>query len=163
MNVKTMEGLAGASASIRMISTPMSVADEAERKGDTDKMQRALGYAAGLREQAEEYGEKASQGMEIEAKEAKEKEKKLQEELKEARIAERKEQEERLQAARQDNSPQDTVEISEAGKNQAAAQAGTSGPDCSDSGASVPDVAYDPFGEVVEAVQETGNNVDVSV
>ena len=30
MNVKTMEGLAGASASIRMISTPMSVAEEAE-------------------------------------------------------------------------------------------------------------------------------------
>ena len=79
MNVKTMEGLAGASASIRMISTPMSVAEEAERKGDTDKMQRALGYAAGMSEQAEAYSEKASQGIEADAKEAKEQEKLLQE------------------------------------------------------------------------------------
>ena len=46
MNAKTMEGLAGASASMSLISTPMNVAKEAERKGDTDKMQRALGSAA---------------------------------------------------------------------------------------------------------------------
>lgn len=75
MNAKTMEGLAGASASINMMSTPMNVAKEAERKGDTEKMQRALGYAAGLAEQAEKYGEKTSQGMKLEAEEAKEQEK----------------------------------------------------------------------------------------
>ena len=50
-----MEGLAGASASIQMLSTPMNVAKEAERKGDIDKMKRAMSYAAGLTEQAGEY------------------------------------------------------------------------------------------------------------
>ena len=53
MNVKTMEGLAGAGTSISLVSTPMSVAKEAERKGDTEKMKRALSYAAGMTEQAE--------------------------------------------------------------------------------------------------------------
>ena len=40
MNAKTMEGLAGASTSIRMVSTPMNVAKEAERKGG----QNATGF-----------------------------------------------------------------------------------------------------------------------
>ena len=80
MNAKTMEGLAGASASMSLISTPMNVAKEAERKGDTDKMQRALGYAAGMKDQAEEYGKKAEKGMKADAEEAKK-----QEELIEAR------------------------------------------------------------------------------
>ena len=63
MNAKTMEGLTGASASIHMVSTPMSIAKEAERKGDTEKMKRALGYAAGLVDQADQYSEKTSEGM----------------------------------------------------------------------------------------------------
>ena len=71
MNVKTMEGLAGASTSIRMVSTPMSAAQESERKGDTDKMQRALGYAAEMTGKAEGYNEKDSQGMNADAQEAK--------------------------------------------------------------------------------------------
>ncbi len=33
MNVKTMEGLAGASTSVNMLSTPMNVAKEAGRRG----------------------------------------------------------------------------------------------------------------------------------
>ena len=76
----------------------MSVAEEAERKGDTDKMQRALGYAAGISEQAEAYSEKASQGIEADAKAAKEQEKLLQEELIQARKEEREEQETRIEA-----------------------------------------------------------------
>ena len=67
MNVKTMEGLTGASASIQMVATPMSVAKEAESKGDTEKMKRALGYAAGLTDQAEAYSEKTSEGMKADA------------------------------------------------------------------------------------------------
>ena len=59
MHAKTMEGLAGASASIQMLSTPMNVAKEAERKGDIDKMKRAMSYAAGLTEQAGEYSQKS--------------------------------------------------------------------------------------------------------
>ena len=46
MHAKTMEGLAGASASIQMLSTPMNVAKEAERKGDIDKMKREIGRAS---------------------------------------------------------------------------------------------------------------------
>ena len=91
MNAKTMEGLAGASASMSLISTPMNVAKEAERKGDTDKMQRALGYAAGMKDQAEEYGKKAEKGMKADAEDAKKQEKLHQEELIEARRKEREE------------------------------------------------------------------------
>ena len=73
MHAKTMEGLAGASASIQMLSTPMNVAKEAERKGDIDKMKRAMSYAAGLTEQAGEYSQKSSEGMKLDAQEAKKK------------------------------------------------------------------------------------------
>ena len=52
MNVKTMEGLAGASTSVSLASTPMNIAKEAERKGDIDKMKRAMGYAAGMMDEA---------------------------------------------------------------------------------------------------------------
>lgn len=159
MNVKTMEGLAGASASIRMISTPMSVADEAERKGDTDKMQRALGYAAGLTEQAADYGEKASEGMKLDAREAKEKEKLQQKELVEARIKEREEQEKRIEAKRQEDADPDTVEISEEGR----AQVEMSGSAVPASADSVPAVGYDEPGGAVKMALEIGDNVDVSV
>ena len=158
MNVKTMEGLAGASASIRMISTPMSVADEAERKGDTDKMQRALGYAAGLREQAEEYGEKASQGMKADAQEAKEKEKLQQEELIQARKEERAEQEKRIEAGGKQEASYDSAEFSEEGKFQAEMAAAASG-----SVDSMENMVYDKTGEAVEAAQQTGEAVNVSV
>ena len=112
MNAKTMEGLAGASTSIRMVSTPMNVAKEAERKGDTDKMQRALGYAAQLTNQAEEYSEKTSQGMKLEAEESKEQEKLRQENLDKARKEKREEQEKQVKEsiAKQEGIPSDSVE-----------------------------------------------------
>lgn len=157
MNVKTMEGLAGASTSIRMISTPMSVADEAERKGDSDKMQRALGYAAGLTEQAADYGEKADEGMKLDAKEAKEKEKLRQEELVEARSKEREELEKRLEAGRQEGADPDTVEISAEGR----AQAEMSGSVLA-SADGAPAVGYGESAGAAEAALEIGGNVDVS-
>ena len=89
MHAKTMEGLAGASASIQMLSTPMNVVKEAERKGDIDKMKRAMSYAAGLTEQAGEYSQKSSEGMKLDAQEAKKKEEERQEELIRARQKER--------------------------------------------------------------------------
>ena len=85
MNIKTMEGLAGANTSIQLISTPMSVAKEAERKGDTEKLKRALSYASEMADQAEQYSEKTDEGMKLEAKEAKEQEELRQEELIKAR------------------------------------------------------------------------------
>ena len=157
MNAKTMEGLSGANANIRMLSIPMSVADEAERKGDTEKMQRALGYAAGLTEQAADYGEKASEGMKLDAKEAKEKEKLSQEELIEARSKEREEQEKKAETAKKENADPDTVQISEEGRTQMDGSAVSVPVD------GVQNMAYDETGGAVEAAVETGVNVDVSV
>ncbi len=159
MNVKTMEGLAGASTSIRMISTPMSVAEEAERKGDTDKMQRALGYAAGMSEQAEAYSEKASQGIEADAKEAKEQEKLLQEELIQARKEDREEQEKRIEAGSAQEASFDSAELSEEGKRQAEMIAAAA----SVSMDSAQNMAYDKGGEALEAAGQTGENINVSV
>lgn len=161
MNVKTMEGLAGADASMRLISTPMNVAKEAERKGDTDKMQRALGYAAGMAEQAEGYEEKASEGMALDAKEAKEQEKLKQEEIICKRREENKEQEKRIEEgkAQQETGGFDSVEISEEGK----IQAEQTGEVSAGHGDTAGDAVYNKSGETVEPAQEAGANVNVSV
>ena len=183
MNAKTMEGLAGASASVRMISTPMNIAKEAERKGDMDKMQRALNYASGLAEQAGEYSEKTSQGMKLDAKEAQEQKKQQQEELIEKQRTKRKEQEE-AQKAKQEEAIEasraegdtdakegtpigdkgakepsfDTAQISEEGiKFQALSQTPSA------SLGEQPGAAYTPSGEVQEAALEAGGTIDVSV
>jgi hypothetical protein len=122
MNVKTMEGLAGAGTSISLVSTPMNVAKEAERKGDTEKMKRALSYAGEMTEQAEGYSEKTSQGMKLDAREAKEQEKLRQEELIKARKEEREKLEKQLQEGdgkgTETEVSSDSVEISEEGKHQ---------------------------------------------
>lgn len=161
MNVKTMEGLAGADISARLISTPMNVAKEAENKGDTEKLKRALGYAAGMKDQAEDYGEKTAQGMKQEAVETKKQEELRQEELIKARKEEREEREKRLESGdgNQQNSSFDSVEISEEGKYQAelAAQASTASGD-------IPQASsYDKSGEAAEPAAEPGKNVDVTV
>ena len=156
MNAKTMEGLAGASASMSLISTPMNVAKEAERKGDTDKMQRALGYAAGMKDQAEEYGKKAEKGMKADAEEAKRQEKLHQEELIEARRKER------------EASSFDSVEISPEGKSQVGAAEETA-PDGFDTAGAAAiadgtgDMVYDKSGESAQSAAAEGTYVDVSV
>ena len=45
MHAKTMEGLAGASMNMKMMNTPFRVYEEAERRGDTATMARAMGTA----------------------------------------------------------------------------------------------------------------------
>ena len=165
MNAKTMEGLAGASASMSLISTPMNVAKEAERKGDTDKMQRALGYAAGMKDQAEEYGKKAEKGMKADAEEAKK-----QEELIEARRKEREEQEKRLkgEGAGSEASSFDSVEISPEGKSQVGAAEETA-PDGFDTAGAAAiadgtgDMVYDKSGDSAQSAAAEGTYVDVSV
>ncbi len=159
MNAKTMEGLAGASTSISMISTPMSVAKEAERKGDFDKMQRALGYASELTVQADEYSKKTKQGMKLDVEEASEKEKLQQEKLIEARREERKELEKKIESEKQENTDLDSAEISEEGKNQAEQSA----PVSLDPTADTQNIVYDKFGETMEPAQEIGENVNLSV
>ena len=164
MHAKTMEGLAGASASIQMLSTPMNVAKEAERKGDTDKMKRAMSYAAGLTEQAGEYSQKSSEGMKLDAQEAKKKEEERQEELIRARQKEREELEKRIEEKKQGETKEpessfDSAEISEEGKQQAEAAV----QDSSASTNHTQDVTYDKSKEAAEAVEAIGENVNVSV
>ncbi len=73
MHAMTMEGLVGARMNVNLIDTPMRVYNEAKRKGDTAKMERAMGYVNEFQNKAEEYQVKADKGMEEDAKEAKEK------------------------------------------------------------------------------------------
>lgn len=162
MNVKTMEGLAGASISIQLTAAPMSATKEAERKGDMDKMQRALGYASMLTEQAESYSEKASQGMELDAEEAKKQEELQQEKLAETKKAKAEAQKKQAEAEsgteEQAKVPQyDSVEISKEGRYQAE----LSGPTPSNPAAVAENITYNQSGEIAETVQEAGNMVDV--
>ena len=161
MNVKTMEGLAGASTSVSLASTPMNIAKEAERKGDIDKMKRAMGYAAGMMDEADQYSEKASQGMKLDAEKAKEQEKLRQEEL----VKARKEEQEELEKRLEEGAKTDSVEISPEGKAQAAetGKADAAKPASPDSEGTVPDTTYDSSGVPVEAVQAAGEHVDVRV
>ena len=114
MHAKTMEGLAGASMSMKLMNTPMRVYKEAERRGDTAVMERAMGYAGDFADKAEDYRKTTEKGMNEEAKEAREKAKTEQENAIRKRREEREEQEKRIAESR--NEDTDTVSISESGK-----------------------------------------------
>lgn len=73
MHTETMEGLAGASTNMKLLNTPFRVYKDAERRGDTAVMERAMGYVGDFAEKAEGYQKKAEKGMKEEAKEAREK------------------------------------------------------------------------------------------
>ena len=73
MHTETMEGLAGASTNMKLLNTPFRVYKDAERRGDTAVMERAMGYVGDFAEKAEDYQKKAEKGMKEDAKEAREK------------------------------------------------------------------------------------------
>ena len=114
MHTKTMEGLAGASTNMKLLNTPFHVYKDAERRGDTAVMERAMGYVGDFAEKAEDYQKKAEKGMEEDAKEAREKAKTEQENAIRKRKEEREELEKRIAESR--NEDTDTVSISESGK-----------------------------------------------
>ena len=114
MHAKTMEGLAGASMNMKMMNTPFRVYEQAERRGDTATMARAMGYVGETADKAEDYQKKIEKGMKEEAKEAQEKAKSEQENAIRKRKEERGEQEKRIAESRNGNT--DTVSISENGK-----------------------------------------------
>ena len=126
MHTLTMEGLLGAGMSAKLVDTPMRAAGEAERKGDRAAMERALGYAGEVTEQAEAYQEKTAKGMEKEAEEAKKSAKEQMEAAAEKRAEEREELEARGKEAVSENDatanagqpaePADLLELSEEGK-----------------------------------------------
>ena len=96
MNAKIMEGLVGARTSTDLMNTPMRVFEEAERRGDTAVMERAMGYAGDMAEKAADYQTKADQGMEEDAKKTEEEAKAQQEEAIKKRREEREKTEEKL-------------------------------------------------------------------
>ena len=112
MNTKTMEGLAGASANMKLVNTPMRVFREAKRRGDTATMERAMGYAGQFFNKAEEYKNKAGEGTREEAEEIRKKTEAETKEIIEKRKEEREKLEERIEAAKET----DTVEISDEGR-----------------------------------------------
>lgn len=114
MHAKTMEGLAGASMSMKLMNTPIRVYKEAERRGDTAVMERAMGYASDFADKAEDYQKTTEKGMKEDAKEAREKAKAEQENA----IQKRREQREELEKRKEENRKGDTdaMSISESGK-----------------------------------------------
>ena len=169
MHAKTMEGLAGASMNMKMMNTPFRVYQEAERRGDTSVMERAMGYVGETADKAEDYQKKIEKGMKEEAKEAREKAKSEQENAVRKRKEERGEQEKRIAESRNGNT--DTVSISENGKAilgdrsdlaQAQAQAGTVSNmpvETADAVKTEP-VIYTKTGEAAKS--ESGTNISVS-
>ena len=114
IHTKTMEGLAGASMNMKLLNTPFRVYKEAERRGDTAVMERAMGYVGDFAEKAEDYQKKAEKGMKEDREEAREKAKTEQENAIRKRKEEREEMEKRIEESR--NEDTDTVSISERGK-----------------------------------------------
>ncbi|EOS79983.1 hypothetical protein C817_02232 [Dorea sp. 5-2] len=165
MHAKTMEGLAGASMNMKMMNTPFRVYQEAERRGDTSVMERAMGYVGETADKAEDYQKKIEKGMKEEAKEAREKAKSEQENAVRKRKEERGEQEKRIAESRNGNT--DTVSISENGKailgdRSDQAQAGTVSnmpAETADAVKTEP-VIYTKTGEAAKS--ESGTNISVS-
>lgn len=117
MKAGSMEGLIGASVNLKLTSTPMRVYKEAERRGDTGTMERAMGYVTDFQEKAQKYSDKAQEEL---AKELKE-ERREQEVRREQAVEKRKEEtKEYMEKARERNASDmqgtDSAEISEEGK-----------------------------------------------
>lgn len=114
MHAKTMEGLIGARTNMELLGTPFRVYKEARLKGDTAKMEQAMGYMSDCHEAAYEYKKEADEGMKEDAEETR----KIEEEQREEAIRKRREEREKLEARIEENrnADTDTVEISEEGK-----------------------------------------------
>lgn len=119
MHTKTMEGLVGAKTNMDMVNVPIRVYKEARRRGDTATMERAMGYASEFTGRADDYKTKADEGMEEDAKEAREKEKAEREKAIEKRREEREKLQKQMEKNRSEESKEmtgTTIEVSEEGK-----------------------------------------------
>ena len=123
MHTKTMEGLIGARTNMNLMNTPMRVYKEARRKGDSETMERAMGYANECSDRAEEYKEEADEGMKKDAQEMRRIAREQRKEAIQKRRAEREKLEKKIEENRNDDANTDTketsaclLEISEEGK-----------------------------------------------
>ncbi len=116
MKAGSMEGLIGANVNIRLSNTPMRVYRDAEHRGDTKVMKRAMQYVTDFQEKAQKYSDKAQEELKKELKEER-KEQKLKHEQALERKEEVKEYVEKIQENNKlDISKTDSIEISEEGK-----------------------------------------------
>ena len=117
MKAGSMEGLIGASQNMKLASTPMRVYKEAERRGDTETMERAMGYVTDFENKAHECSDKAQEEHAKELKEERKEQELKREKAIEKRKEEEKEYKEKLQESnKSDIQKEDSVEISEEGK-----------------------------------------------
>lgn len=117
MKAGSMEGLIGASLNMKLSRTPMRVYKEAELKGDTEAMERAMGYVTDFQEKAHECSDKAQEELAKELKAERKEQELKREQAIEKRKEEAKEYEEKLQESnKSDVQKADSVEISEEGK-----------------------------------------------
>lgn len=123
MHTKTMEGLIGARTNMELVNTPFRVYKEARIKGDTARMEQAMGYMSDLHEDACAYKEEADEGMKLDAEENR----RIAEEQREEAIRKSREERAKLEERIEENRDDDTntdpkeanaylLEISEEGK-----------------------------------------------
>jgi hypothetical protein len=160
-----MEGLIGARTNMNLMNTPMRVFKEARRKGDTETMERAMGYVGDFSDKAEEYKAEADKGMEEDAKEAREKAELQREEAVQKRREEREKLEAKIEENRNADTNADTVEISEEGKVLSKDNLDTDAvgveTDVVKSDAVKEPVTYTKAGDAVPMEQETSISVSV--
>lgn len=165
MHVKTMEGLVGARTNMNLMNTPMRVYKEARRKGDSETMERAMGYANECSDRAEEYKAEADEGMKKDAEEARKIAKEQREEAIQKHRADREKLEKKIEESRNSDANTDTVEISEEGK---VLLKDSTGLDDTVSAETKTDavrepVTYTKTGETVSTEQSTSTSISVSV
>lgn len=127
MKAGSMEGLIGADVNLKMSQTPMRVYREAERRGDTEAMKRAMGYVTDFQEKAYEYSDRSQEELAGELKEEREEQEARLEQARERR-EEAKEYAEKTQESNAPIEPQtDRVEISKEGEAALKNNTGTEG------------------------------------
>ena len=163
MNTKTMEGLVGARANMNLLNTPFRVYKEARLKGDTAKMEQAMGYMNNCYEAACEYKEEADEGMKKDAEETRRIAEEQREEAIQKRREEREKLEEWIEEKRNADIGTDTVEISEEGKIllKNNVDSGSTDSDEIKTNAVKEPVTYTKTGETVPSEQDAGLSVSV--
>lgn len=166
MHAKTMEGLIGARTNVNLMDTPARVYREAKRKGDSETMERAMGYANECSDRAEEYKAEADEGMKEDAKETRRIAKEQREEAIQKSRDEREKLEKKLEENRNHDIDTDTVEISEEGKALLKDSTGSDNTVPAET-ETKPDAVRDPITytktvETVPAGQNISTNISVS-
>lgn len=100
MHTKTMEGLIGARTNMELLNTPFRVFKEARLKGDTAKMEQAMGYVNDFEKEAYKCKDVADEGMKKDAEETRRIAREQQEEAIRKRREEREEFEKKIEEKR---------------------------------------------------------------